>query len=205
MGAGSDSTTWCHRRRTGGPGGRAPPGQAASQLRDPRRRRPGGRCLADALGGTAPLHAGALQQPSGHAVPRRSARLPDQGRGRRLPRGIRGEVALPVRTGVRVADVWPARRWPGFRVVDRRREYAPARSWSRPAPTTALAFRASPTSWIRPSCSSTRASSGAPRSCVRARPGGRRQQFGRGDRPHGGAGSTARCCPAATSARCRSA
>ena len=148
-----------HRRRTGRPGGRLPPGQAAARLRDPRRLRAGGRRVADALGGPAPLHAWAPQRPAGNAVPGRPAWLPDQGRGRRLPRGLRDPMELPVRTGVRVTDVWPDDE-PRISDSDRRRRLrSRRRSSSRPVPTIGPASRTSPTSSTRRSRSCTRASS----------------------------------------------
>ena len=139
-------------------------------LRHPGCRRTRGRCLADAMGRAAPLHAGALQQPAGHAIPRRSAQLPDQGRRRRLPRGVRDEVRTP-HPHRRASH----RRLAGRcrpRLSDRHRRRGlrrPPRSWSQPAPTTDPASRTSPLTWTRASPSCTRASSGAPRSSAMAR------------------------------------
>ena len=83
------------RRRPSGPRGRLPPRPAEPPLRDPRRKRADRRLLAQALGLAPPLHARPLQRPPGDGLPRPRALVLDQGRGGRLPRGLRRTVRAP--------------------------------------------------------------------------------------------------------------
>src|SRR6476646_1960055 len=58
------------RGRAGRAFGRLPPQAARAVVRDPRRRRPHRRQLAEAVGLAAPVLAGAPRRTAGHAVPR---------------------------------------------------------------------------------------------------------------------------------------
>ena len=78
-------------------------------------------------------------------------------------------LELPVRTGVRVTDVWPADDGRGFRLATDDGDYEATRSWSRQAPTTDPGSRTLPATSALASRSCTRASSGAPRSFVTGR------------------------------------
>ena len=76
------------RRRPGRALGRLSPRARRRALRDPRCARAHRRCLAQALGLAAPVHAGEVRRPAGHALPRPAQLLPDQGRDGGLPRGV---------------------------------------------------------------------------------------------------------------------
>ena len=170
------------RRRPGRAGHRLPPGQAGPVVRDPRRRPAGGRPLARTLGLAAPVHPGRLQRPAGLGLPRPRLALPHQGRGGRLPGGLRGPVpaAGPVRGG-------RGRAHPPGRPVPGGRRGTPLRGRQRGRGLRRLPHPAGPR--LR-----RRAGPGHPAAPLQRLPaplpaaggpgaGGRRGQLGRRDRP----------------------
>ena len=115
-----------HRRRTSRARGRVPPPGAQAPLPDPRRGPTRRYQLAGAVGLTRPVHTRPLFRLAGFAIPPARRLVPDEGRGRGLPRGVR--------PAVRTADPSRGPRRPGIRPwrrLRRARRQPPDRSQER--------------------------------------------------------------------------
>ena len=123
--------------------------------------------MAPALGLPAPVHARQVRRPPGHAVPGRPARVPDEGRAGRLPRGVRGALRAarahgrPRGSGAAASATGSSSR--PARVAGRPRTWC----WRRAA-TRCPGCPSSPAGSRHPCCSCTRATTGIP---AQLRPG----------------------------------
>ena len=100
-----------HRRRSGRPRRGVPP-QAARPAVPRRRRRLRDRPrLALPMGLAAALHGGGVRRAARHGVPWRGRHLPDEGRGGRLPRGVRPPLRPARPAELRGTTPHPAQGW----------------------------------------------------------------------------------------------
>ena len=140
-----------NRRRTGWALCRVSPEETRRRLRRPRRPRASRGRVAQSMGFTAALHAGAPLRTRRLAVSRTALLVSDERRDGRLSRELRADVRAAGSVGRARRPGVASSRW---RLPRRRRRSAVPRRERRR--TSAPASRHSPGDWPRTSCSSIR-------------------------------------------------